>query len=98
MVAQARRLPQYRLCIAGLRLALAGVLSCGAAAVICQLDHPVAASAVAAIGSAVSIYGLQLSVRAIRAVLAAHHDLTVTTIAGTAVRDLLRAAGSGDHG
>jgi len=92
MVAHARRSAHYRLSVAGLRLALAGVLTRGVSAAVGRLGCPVAAFATLVVGIVVCLYGLEVAVRAIRVVLGDRQDRTVRTVAGAAVRDLFRPA------
>ncbi|MEV6966021.1 hypothetical protein AB0M47_12980 [Hamadaea sp. NPDC051192] len=92
-----RRTRHYRLHLAGLRLTVAGILTCGAAAVLGELRHHLPAVALVFLGFAQILYGLLLATTSLLALRGAREDISIWRMARAAARDLLWLPGGLDR-
>lgn len=97
MVAHVRRTRHYRLHLAGLRLTLAGMLTCGASVITGELGHHLPAVALVIAGFAQILYGLLLAATSLVAIRGAREDISVWRMARIAARDLLGVPRGLDH-
>ncbi|NUT18760.1 MAG: hypothetical protein HOV77_06210 [Hamadaea sp.] len=89
MSSEVRRTRQYRLHLAGLRLALSGILTCGVSAVLGEVGHLVTALVTVLAGFVLILYGLLLTSLSLMAIRDTRGDLSIWATTRCALRDLL---------